>query len=270
MYSVVYFKTKARINKQYSVSPSRINLPTDSLQLAYGARLTITKGCQDCHGTDLGGRVFIDDPGLGMLVAKNLTKGKGGLPAEYTDMDFLRALKHGVARDGKPLLFMPSHEYALLTKRDMAAIIAYVQQVPAVDRELPKNDLKPLTYVLTALDKLPLLPAEMIDHSRELDAEIKAEVSIDYGHYLAVACQGCHRPDMKGGDPVAPGFPAVADLTGSTGSAGRWSEVEFRTTLRTGKTPEGKILDPKNMPWNMTAAYTDTELKALYVYLKSI
>jgi hypothetical protein len=40
--------------------------------------------------------------------------------------------------------------------------------------------------------------------------------------------------------------------------------------LRTGKTPEGKEIDPKNMPWPMTAAYTDTELKALYAYLKSI
>ncbi len=270
MYSFAYYKTQARMKKHYSVSPSPISLPTDSVQLAYGARLTITKGCQDCHGADLGGRVFIDDPALGLLVAKNLTKGNGGLPKEYTDIDFVRALKHGVGRDGRPLLFMPSHEYTLLTEKDMAAIIAYAQQVPPVDRELPKNALRPLTYVLTALDKLPLLPAEMIDHTRQLDAEIEAEVSIPYGHYLSVACQGCHRPNMKGGEPVAPGFPVVADLTGSTGSVGRWTETEFLTTLRTGKTPEGKILDPKNMPWNMTAAFTDTELKALYVYLKSI
>jgi mono/diheme cytochrome c family protein len=268
-YSVAYYNTTARINKKYAVDPSLIELPSDSAQLAYGARLTVTKACQECHGADLGGTVFLDDPALGLIVAKNLTKGKGGLPADFDTKDWVRTLKHGVNRNGKPLLIMPSHEYTLLTERDMAAIIAYAQQVPPVDRELPDNKLKPLTYVLTALDKIPLLPAEKIDHSRKLEVEIKAEVSIEYGQYLSGSCQGCHRPNMQGGDPIAPGFPVVPNVS-SSGSAGRWTEEQFITTLRTGKTPEGKELNPKDMPWTMTTAYTDTELKALYVYLKSI
>jgi hypothetical protein len=74
---------------------------------------------------------------------------------------------------------------------------------------------------------------------------------------------------MKGGDPIAPGFPVVPDVT-TSGNVGKWTEDQFITVLRTGKTPEGKEIDPKNMPWPMTAAYTDTELKALYAYLKSI
>jgi mono/diheme cytochrome c family protein len=268
-YGYFYYSTQARINKHYTVTPQSIQLSADSAQLAYGARLTVTKACQECHGEDLGGRVFLDDPALGRVIARNLTKGKGGLPSDYDVADWVRALQHGVRRDGKPLLIMPSHEFTLLTERDMAAIIAYAQQVPPVDNELPAHQLKPLTYVLTALDKIPLLPAEMIDHDRTLEAEIKAEVSIEYGKYLASACQGCHRPDMKGGEPIAPGFPVVANVT-SSGNVGKWTEAQFINTLRTGKTPEGKELNPKDMPWTITAAYTDLELRALYVYLQSI
>jgi hypothetical protein len=40
--------------------------------------------------------------------------------------------------------------------------------------------------------------------------------------------------------------------------------------LRTGKTPEGKQMDPEYMPWESAAAFTDTELKALHLYLKSL
>ncbi|HEY9488654.1 MAG TPA: c-type cytochrome, partial [Chryseosolibacter sp.] len=249
--------------------PQHLTLPTDSATITYGKRLTTTKGCNDCHGPDLGGKVFIDDPALGFLVAGNLTKGQGGLPADYGVAGWVLALKHGIARNGKPLLFMPSHEYTMLTQRDMSAIIAYCEQVPAVDRELPESSVGPLGRVLTDIGKLPLLPAEMIDHSRTLEADVKSEVSATYGRYLSIACQGCHRPNMKGGEPVAPGFPQVADIS-STGKVGKWTPEQFMQTLRTGKTPEGKILNPTEMPWTMTRAYTDVELRALHMYLKSI
>jgi hypothetical protein len=74
---------------------------------------------------------------------------------------------------------------------------------------------------------------------------------------------------MKGGEPIAPGFPVVADIS-SSGKPAQWTEAQFIETLRTGKTPEGKILKPEEMPWTMTKAYTEVELKALHLYLKSI
>lgn len=268
-YLKVYISTENRINKQYSVNVEELEPKSDSAIIAYGARLITTKGCDDCHGKDLGGNIFVDDPALGFLVASNLTKGKGGLPADHGVSDWVLALKHGLRKDGKPLLFMPSHEYTLLSKSDMNAIIAYCSQLPPIDRELPESSVGPLGRVLTDLGKLPLLPAEMIDHSRPLTVHVKSEVSVEYGKYLSIACQGCHRPDMKGGEPVAPGFPIVADIS-STGNPGKWSTDQFMETLRTGHTPEGKELNPKEMPWTMTKAYTEVELQALHLYLKSI
>lgn len=268
-YAKAYFSTKARMGKQYQVALEGLNVTSDSAQLAYGARLIKAKGCVDCHGEDLGGKIFIDDPKLGFIVARNITKGKGGLSQDYSVADWELALKHGIRRDGKPLLIMPSHEYAMLTKEDMSAIVAYAITVPHVERELPMSEIGPLGNVLTELGKLPLLPAEMIDHSRKLEDEIKAEASVEYGKYLSNSCIGCHRTNFKGGEPIAPGFPVVADIS-STGHIASWSEDQFINTLRTGKTPEGKELKASEMPWNMTAQYTDTELKALYMFLRSI
>lgn len=264
-----YYATEARRNKQYEVNVQPISLHTDSAQLAYGNRLVTAKGCRDCHGEDLGGKVFIDDPALGFLVGKNLTKGTGGLPEYYNLSDWVLALKHGIRRDSRPLLFMPSHEYTLMSEEDMSAIISYTMSLPKIDREFPDQKIGIVGRVLTDLGKLPLFPAEMIDHTKPLVKQVKAEVSMDFGKYLSTACQGCHRANMKGGDPVAPGFPPVADIS-STGHIANWTDLQFIQTLRTGQTPEGKILNPAEMPWNMTAAYTDTELKALYLYLKNI
>jgi mono/diheme cytochrome c family protein len=269
VYGYMYYQVQTRINQKYVVQTPVLNIRYDSAQLTYGERLAIVKGCRDCHGDDMGGKVFVDDPGLGLLIGKNLTKGKGGLPNDYSTEDWVLALKHGIRRDGKTLLFMPSYEFTHLSEEDMSAIIAYAQSLKPVDRELPDHNLKPLSYILASLDKLPLIVAEKIDHSTELIKQVKSEVSVDFGKYLSTSCTGCHRPNMKGGDPIAPGFPVVPDVT-TSGNVGKWTEDQFITVLRTGKTPEGKEIDPKNMPWPMTAAYTDTELKALYAYLKSI
>lgn len=268
-YAKVYYSVENRMNKQYEVNVQSLDLKFDSATLVYGERMITTKGCNECHGADLGGKVFIDDPALGLLIATNLTKGKGGRPADYDTEDWVRALKHGLNRENKPLLFMPSHEFTQLSEEDLGAIIAYCSQVEPVDRELPESSIGPLARVLTDLGKLPLLPAEMIDHSRPLIRQVRAEVSPTYGKYLSVACQGCHRENLKGGEPVAPGFPYVADIT-SSGNPGKWTTEQFMETLRTGHTPEGKVLDPKNMPWTMTKAYSDVELQALHAYLKSI
>ena len=265
----VYFDIENRRNAIYQVTPESIPITADSTLLAYGSRLMTAKGCRDCHGEDMGGKVFIDDPALGFLVGRNLTNGSGGLAEYYGVNDWVLALKHGIRKDGKPLLFMPSHEYTLMSTEDMSAIVSYAMSLPRVDRQFPAQSIGIVGKVLTHLGKLPLFPAEMIDHQRSLVKQVKAEVSVDFGKYLSTACQGCHRPNMKGGDPVAPGFPPVADIS-STGHIAKWTEQEFINTLRTGQTPEGKILNPAEMPWNMTAAYTDTELKALYLYLKNI
>lgn len=269
-YVKVYISTEARIHKVYHNDPEEITLPTDTAALALGSRLATSKGCIGCHGQDLGGKVYMNAPStIGFIIAKNITPGKGGLPPDYQTKDWVRALKHGVNRDNKSLWAMPSYEFAQLTKSDMAALIAFCSQVPAVDREFPTNHIAPLGRIMVDLyDEVPLLSAEMIDHNQPFVEEVKPSLTLEYGKYLAISCAGCHRENMKGGDPIAPSFPPVADIT-STGNPGQWTEEQFMTTLRTGKTPEGKHVHAA-VSWQSFAAYTSMELKALRLYLNSL
>ncbi|GGB84943.1 c-type cytochrome [Dyadobacter sediminis] len=268
-YTVIAMRVKARIGKNYSFAKEEILFSRDSSTLARGKHLVAIKGCQDCHGNDLGGKVMNDDGAIGRLVASNLTKGSGGLPQDYSTADWLAALRHGVNHNGQPLIFMPSHETTLLSEQDMSALIAYCEQVPNVDRTLPANDLGPIAIVMSHFDKMPLLSVEKIDHNKPMIAKADTVTGAAQGKYLAVSCTGCHRTNLKGGEPLAPGFPPVPDIT-SSGHVGKWSEKDFLTTLTTGKTPEGHILKNEDMPWKMTAQYTKPELQSLYRYLSSI
>ena len=257
-----------RIEKKYDFAGESLTVPTDTSTLGRGQHLAVIKGCTDCHGQNLGGKIMIDDDGLGRISAANLTKGKGGLPTDYSTTDWVRSLRHGVSRAGQPLLFMPSHETTMLSEQDMAAIIAYCQQMPPVDNELPAHKIGPIVNVMTYLDKMPLLSVEKIDHNRKMIAQTDTTEGIAMGKYLAVSCSGCHQPNFKGG-PIAPGFPPAPDLT-SAGHVGKWTQEQFITTLRTGKTPSGHQLNNENMPWKMTAQYEQKELASLYQFLRSL
>ncbi|MCW1969850.1 MAG: cytochrome C, partial [Anaerolineae bacterium] len=89
--------------------------------------------------------------------------------------------------------------------------------------------------------------------------------------FLADTGQGCNNPKFGGG-PVrgaGPKAPPAANLT-PAGNLKNWTEPQFMAALRTGKTPDGKQIDPKHMPWRSFAMMTDDELKAIFLFLKSL
>ncbi|GAB3559796.1 c-type cytochrome [Spirosoma fluminis] len=268
-YGFVAYNISQRSQKTYSFARETLSISPDSTTLKKGEHLATIKGCIECHGANLAGKMMIDDPALGRLVASNLTKGKGGLPADYSTADWLIALRHGIDRSGRPLLFMPSHESTLLAEADLQALIAYCQQAPAVDHILPSNDLGPVVNIMAYLDKMPLLSVEKIDHTKPIVAHVDTTEGVAQGKYLAVSCTGCHQPSLKGGEPLVPGQPPVPDIT-RTGNVGRWTQAQFVNTLRTGKTPKGHQISNDDMPWKMTAQYSDKELASLYRYFRSI
>ena len=269
MYTFIHFNIESRMHQTYPDFPAEsYAIPQDSATLALGKHLSLIRGCTDCHGKNLAGKVMADDPMLGLLSAANLTHGVGGVGGSFTDEDWIKALRHGVNPENQPLLFMPSNETTHMTQKDLVAVIAYLKSIPPVDNQIPANHIGPLGRVLAYFDKLPLLTVEMIDHSQKATPDIDRSVSASYGQYLSASCTGCHGENFKGGEPHVPGSPQVADLT-STGHVPQWTDVQFIQTLRTGKTPEGKELPNQFMPWQMTQHYSDEELKSLYLFLKS-
>jgi hypothetical protein len=267
--SFSYLHLRYRINKEYGVVAEDIDIKYDSSTIAFGGRLAGTRGCKECHGQDLGGSELIDDPMIGRFVTRNLTKGKGGLPSDFSVRDWVLAMKHGLNRDGKPLLLMPSHELSHLSEGDMAAIIAYCTQVPPVDREEKSFRIGPMGYVLSEFGLIPMLPAELTDHSITFPKPVERTISVEYGKYLSTVCVNCHGPNLKGGQSPVPGGKYVADIT-ATGNPGKWSDEQFITALHTGETPEGKHLNPSEMPWPITKNFTPDELKAVHMDLLSI
>jgi cytochrome c553 len=266
-YCVVYVKTEAGINKVYDIKPQTLTIPDDSASYAYGRHVAEIRGCLGCHGSDLAtGEVFADENSpIGYLQASNITSGKGGI--DYTDQDWIRSLRHGIGKDGKPLWFMPSHEICGLSNYDMAALISYVKKQPPVDKVTPQKSLKPLGRVLTFAGEFPLLSAEKIDHNAIYVDDIKVAVTADYGKYLAITCTGCHTENFKGAPSHLPEQPPIPDIS-STGKLGQWSQDGFVNLFHTGKTPDGQVLS-QYMPVK-SFTYSDDELKAIYLYLHSV
>jgi cytochrome c553 len=269
-YTYISYKMNARIDATYVYRKQGLRISNDPGVIKEGGRLVLIKGCQACHGADLAGKTLVNDFSLGTISASNLTKGKGGLSEQYSPTDWLYALKHGLSKEGKPLLLMPSHETAKLNQKDLTAIISYCDQIPKVDKVLPKNFVGPLAKTMAFFDKLPLIATEKIDH-KQADTAASPESSsiIEKGKYLVVFCSGCHRENFKGGPGHIPGSMAIPNIT-SSGNLGKWTLSQFQTVLKTGKNPAGRQMNPKDMPWNTTAGYTTDEVRAIYVYLSSI
>lgn len=266
----IYAVSAARLSRTYEVPADQVAIPTDSATVARGAHLAQSRlGCADCHGPDLAGKPVVESGMFGHFIAPNLTRGEGGLGAEFTDADWLRSLRHGVKRDGKPVIFMPSEEFSRLSEEDVTAVIAYAKQVPPVNGAQPPSRLGPIARAILTFNPR-ILPAAAMDHSAPIPTAPMAEVSPRYGEYLASTsgCRGCHGPDLAGGDALEPGTPAPPNLT-PAGPLASWSEADFVRALREGVRPDGSSISPA-MPWKAMGRMTDLELQAIYAYLKSV
>ena len=263
--AVIYFAVGPRLVKEFDVQVASLAVPTDAASIKRGSHIVSSIGlCTECHGEDLAGEVMGNDPFFGRLVSKNLTSGRGGVGGSYSDEDFVRAIRHGISQDGKPLVFMPSESFNKFSDGDLGAIIAYIRSLPPVDNELPGLSVGPMGRLLILLDDA-LLPAHVIDHAGQRSPAPEPGVTAEYGEYLTVVCTVCHGDGLTGGS----GGSAGPNITPS-GSVGKWTEAEFMNTLRTGKTPTGAALDNDQMPWKSFARLTDDELHAIRLYLVSL
>jgi cytochrome c553 len=262
--AAVYAASSLAIRKTYRFPDSAVRAATDSASLAWGRHLmeAVTK-CQECHDGDLGGKMMIDDPAFARLATANLTGGRGGI-AEYTDADLERAIRHGVGRDGRPLIFMPSEAYGALTDEDLAALLGYLRTFKPVDREQPDPRVGPVALALYLTGKFPLLPVEMTQHNAPRGSR-QPGVTVPYGQYLATigGCRSCHGQQLAGdANPSAPNI--------TVGRLATWKEEDFFRALREGRRPDGSGIDPIKMPWVRSGLMTDDEVRAVWTYMRSL
>lgn len=268
----IVVRSELALRKTWRIDEAALPVPTDADALARGEHLAITRGCRECHGADFGGHVVMEAPPIGRMAAPNITHGKGGLPADFSDADWERAIRHGIKPDGHALLFMPIRDFAGFSDADTADLIAYVKQRPAVDRALAPSYIGPVGRALFAFGQLPMLEARLIDQHAPHPARIENAATVEFGNYLARACTGCHGEHFSGGPipGVPPDFPKPANITPDEATGiGAWSKEDFYRVFREGKKRDGSPLDPF-MPWQAMGHFTDTELDALWAYLRTL
>ena len=268
--SAVYVVSERKLGRTYDTTVPVFTVPTDSASIARGEHLTrnvIT--CTLCHGQDLGGAVYSTDPVVGTVAGPNLTRGQGGVGSDYTAMDYARAIRRGVRRDGRSLMVMPSEVFTHLSQEDLGAVLAFLKQAPPVDRDVPKSGFGPVGRALLATGKMNILVAGKTPRLTPPES-VPRDTTPAYGKYLAdiSGCHGCHGYGLSGGRVAGPpGLPPASNLTPA--GIGNWTEADLSRALREGKRPDGTALN-EFMPWKVLRGMTDAEVHAIWLYLKSV
>ncbi|MCL4513596.1 MAG: cytochrome c [Candidatus Eremiobacteraeota bacterium] len=268
----VYFVSQKKIEKIYSIHSLSIRIPTSQKAIQRGHHLVhAVLGCMACHSRDLAGRILINVPIVGRIVPKNLTSGKGGIGGKFTTKDWVMAIRNGVSPNGKSLLLMPSLSFSYLSKKDLGDVIAYLKSIPPVNRSLPANKVGPIFRFVIAKGGSDLLSAEAVNqHQKPLHSGKKGTAAEGYYLVHIAGCMHCHGPNLAGGtvpDGAPPGTPPAANLTPA--GIGTWTKKDFIHLMRTGETPGGASIN-NFMPWEVFKNMTNSELKSIWLYLKTI
>ena len=264
-----YVASERILNRHYPVAAAQLVVPADGASVERGEHIVRAVGaCTLCHGEDFGGSTYADMGPVGRVVGPNLTRGRGGR-GDFTDADWVRAIRFGVRRDGTSLVMMPSEVFTNFNNADLMSIVAFLRTVPPVDREMPLTRFGALGRALIAVGQLKILAAPKTVHRPETERAGSTD-DVARGRYLAEVsgCLGCHGPGLSGG-PVAgpPGLPPAANLTPA--GLGSWQEADFVRAIRAGVRPDGSAINPF-MPWASYATMRDDELHALWAYLRSV
>lgn len=264
---------ESRLNKKYDISIEPIDIPADEVSLSEGKRIFQYRGCEACHGEGLDGLVYLDNPAIGQVITPNLTTGAGGIGADRSDKDLVRAIRHGVRPDRTPLLFMPSTEFYYLSDVDLGRVIGYIRSAAPVDNEMLESKLSITGRIVMNITKeITFIPAELIPHHAPRPVAPEPGISAEYGAYLSYSCQVCHGPTLSGGE--IPGFPpewpSAPNLTSGKGARlPSWGEQGFIEIIRTGQ-KHGRSINPDYMPWESYRHMSAEELKAVYLHLQSL
>ncbi len=262
--AVIFFIWNHRQDQIYDVQGNYLTFPAaDSSVLAHGEQLTKMYGCKDCHLENLGGQSWPLGP-MGTLSPANLTSGKGGIGGQYTESDWVRAIRHGVGKNNRSLLIMPSPEFNKIGKRDMIAMISFLKSIPPVDNPLPPNYVnfigRPMLMLFYGVD--PFV-ASQIDHNEPIAEVPQKSVSLPYGAYVAQTCQSCHGEELLGKPLPSNSSILATNLL----SLNDWSKEDFGKAVTKGLRPNGDSLLAYMPRWTML---DDTDVEAVWLYISEL
>lgn len=278
-------------NRTFDAPYPEIAASTDSAVIAHGKYLFYGPAhCLDCHssmedvekvnaGVEVlpkGGRIW--NLPIGIVTVPNITSDKETGIGARSDKDIARALRYGVSHNGRALFdMMPFHN---TSDEDLTAILSYLRTLPPSQNPVTTFQPNAIGKVLNAFVFKPVGP------DREVPAAVTRDSSALYGEYLATSianCRGCHSDrDLKTGAYIGPeyagGFKMPIDGTTDefmvtcnltpdpeTGRITDWTEEQFIARFR-----QGKKIKTSHMPWGPFKTFADSDLKAIYRFLKTL
>jgi len=288
------------VRKPESRPPSSEKVEANAAQLARGKYVVEhVSDCLGCHSDHVqkfgfpvkpgsegqGGFVFDKNLGFpGVVAAQNITPDPEFGLGKWTDGEIIRAFREGVDRNGEALFpMMPYQHLRNMSDDDAKSVVAYLRTLKPIHNSVPA---KHIDFPVNLLVKFAPKPVE---------GTIKTPSPHDgmaYGKYLATigGCYECHTPhDDKnaliadkafsgGWEMKGPwGRNRTANLTPAPGTyIAQATKAEFIgrfrafASLDANTSPVPPAGHNTIMPWLAFAGMTDTDLGAIYDYLKTV
>lgn len=252
-----------------------------------GEYLTIAGGCISCHtdfrkkGKPFAGGAPIPTP-FGTFYPPNITPSKEDGIGNWTDEDFVRAMREGKTPDGAHYFpAFPYTSYTQITDADLKAMKAYLFTLVPVDQaSIPHEISFPFSWRFLQTGWKMLFFRE-----GEFKPDPAKSAEINRGAYLSNAlahCGECHTPrNMLGGldydrwmagTPDGPENEKIPNITPDPDTGLTWSVPDIVEYLKTGATPNfdfaGSMM--ADVIAHNTGKLTDADLHAIARYLKSL
>lgn len=258
--------------------------PTGAELVARGEYLTVAADCAACHTTKDGkpfaGGLAFKLP-FGTIYSPNITPDKTNGIGDWSDAEFVRAMRSGVGRHGEDLYpAFPYTSYALLSTDDILAVRAYLTTLAAVSEPAPENALafpfnqRPLMRGW----KLLFMPRGPFKSDPDKDK------TWNDGAYLVEAlahCGECHTPRglmfqrkqglaLSGGD--VDGWKAWNITSDKEYGLGDWSDEQIADMLSAGHAKDrGVAAGPMREAIDLSLSkLPKSDIDAIVAYLRTV
>jgi mono/diheme cytochrome c family protein len=260
----------------------------DDAAVERGRYLMAAGSCYACHtdtknkGEPLAGGTAIKTP-FGTFYGPNITPDPTYGIGRWSDADFIRALREGIAPDGRH--FFPAFPYPSFTNitdsdaRDLKAFIFSLKPVAKPSR--PHDIGFPFSWRFLQIfwrwlyfSPGPFKP----DPAKPGDWNRGAYLVQALGH-----CGECHTPrtllgGVETGRAMAGAYNAaekalIPNITPDPETGiGKWSEADIVTALKMGMLPDGDFVGSlmSDVVNEGTSKLSDADLKAMAIYLRSL
>jgi mono/diheme cytochrome c family protein len=257
--------------------PRRANFAAGSIEK--GARLAAIGNCAVCHtvpgGAGYAGGRPIPTP-FGTVYSTNITPEPETGIGRWSEAAFRRAMRQGIARDGRHLYpAFPYDHYARTSEDDLAALYAFVMTRPAVSNRAPANGLPfpfDQRWLLAFWNRLFLDDALFRPDPQQSPEWNRGRYLVEgLGH-----CGDCHTPrnwlgaeessrTLGGGE--AEGWSAPA-LNAASPAPVPWDAAHLFAYLRRGSDPEhGAAAGPMQPIPAELARADEADVRAIAAYI---